>query len=155
MAGLIQFLLGFVIGIALLAGGAAGAVYLFVNRLAESPPKPVFPEESEAKEVLPEENAPVSDEPEAPATPPDPVAPPEPIEELPSGAYRARVTWGQGLSMRAEPNTEAERVGGIGYNSEIIILNNSEDQNWQYVRVPDSRQEGWIKAGNVERIDGQ
>ncbi|MGF1479442.1 MAG: SH3 domain-containing protein [Cyanophyceae cyanobacterium] len=154
-ASLIQFLLGFVFGVVLLAGGAAGTVYLFVNRLAEAPPKPVFPEETAAEENEPPPETAVAStsiEPEALGE----SAPPEPTEEeLPSGAYRARVTWGQGLSLRAEPNPEAERVGGIGYNSEITILNNSEDQNWQYVRIPSSGQEGWIKAGNVERIDAQ
>jgi hypothetical protein len=71
--------------------------------------------------------------------------------ELPSGAYKAKVTWSSGLSLRSEPNVSSDRVGGVDYNSELIILSTSSDGQWQKVRVANGTQEGWIKAGNVKK----
>lgn len=77
---------------------------------------------------------------------------PPPLEP---GTYKARVTWQQGLSLRAEPNQNAERTGGLDYNQQIIVLEESADRNWQKVRLADGEQEGWVKAGNIERIQAQ
>ncbi|PHK16786.1 peptide-binding protein, partial [Nostoc linckia z13] len=74
---------------------------------------------------------------------------------LPSGAYRGRVTWAEGLSLRAQPNQDGERIGGVGFNQKIIVLEESEDKAWQKIRLEDSGQEGWVKAGNTEKTDGQ
>jgi hypothetical protein len=74
-------------------------------------------------------------------------------EDLPAGAYQAKVTWSTGLSLRSEPSTDAERIGGVDYNAELIILSTSNDNQWQKVRVPSSGQEGWVKSGNVEKIN--
>ncbi|MGL5806623.1 MAG: SH3 domain-containing protein, partial [Xenococcaceae cyanobacterium] len=77
--------------------------------------------------------------------------PPE-EEPLPSGAYRAVVTWSQGLSMRSQPNSEADRVGSVVVNQKIIVLQESEDKKWQKIRVPKSDSEGWVKAGNIKKV---
>jgi len=63
-----------------------------------------------------------------------------------------RVTYPEGLILRDAPNAEAAQIGGIGYNQEVIVLEETEDQEWQRVRLPSS-EEGWIRAGNVERIE--
>ena len=73
-------------------------------------------------------------------------------EPLEPGTYKARVTWEQGLSLRAEPGASGERIGGLDYNQQIIVLEESSDKNWQRVRIADSDREGWIKAGNIEKI---
>ena len=161
---LIQFLLGFLIGVTLLVAGAAGAAYLMFVRTAIAPPKPDFSEAQAVKQspaeasttTNTEEQAAPTPNPEEAATAPDPEeAPTDTSEpELPPGAYRARVSWPQGLSLRAEPTLESERVGGIGYNWEVLILEESSDKQWQKVQVPSSGQEGWVKAGNVE-ADGE
>jgi hypothetical protein len=72
-------------------------------------------------------------------------------QTLPQGAYKGRVTWSSGLSLRADPNSSANRVGGVDYNSELIILETSQDGQWQKVRVANGSQEGWIKAGNIKK----
>jgi hypothetical protein len=73
---------------------------------------------------------------------------PSPLEP---GAYKARVIWQQGLSLRAEPSYDAERIGGLDYNQQIVVLEESADKSWQKVRLADGEQEGWIKSGNTER----
>lgn len=158
---ILQFVLGFILGIALLSGVAVGAAYFYLSSISEYPPKPTFPEEesSPTAETEPEPTSPpveteteetVTAETETEA---EPESEPKLPEELPPGAYRARVTWSEGLSLRAEPSTNAERIGGLDFNDEIIILGESEDKQWQRVRVEQSDREGWVKAGNVERVN--
>jgi cytoskeletal protein RodZ len=157
---ILQFVLGFILGIALLSGVAVSAAYFYLSSISEYPPKPSFPEEETSPEVETEPTSP-SVETEAEETTqeveetpePEPQSEPEPPEELPSGAYKARVTWPEGLSLRAEPSANAERIGGIDFNDEIVILEESGDQQWQRVRVGESDREGWVKAGNVERVN--
>ncbi len=76
---------------------------------------------------------------------------PEPELQLPANSYYAVVTWPEGLSLRAEPSVDAERVGGIEYNSKIAILEDSNDGKWQRVMLPWNQQEGWVKGGNTKR----
>ncbi len=164
---ILQFVLGFILGIALLSGVAVGAAYFYLSSISEYPPKPTFPEEesSPTAEKEPEPASPPLEteteqaataeterEPEE-ATRAEPQSEPEPPEKLPPGAYKARVTWSEGLSLRAEPSTNAERIGGVDFNDEILILEESEDKQWQRVRVGESDREGWVKAGNIERVN--
>lgn len=150
-----QFILGFLIGVVLLAAGVAGATYVFLSSMAFRPPKPVFSEEAEqqkAENRTAKTNQPSAQPTEASQAEPEPEPEPEPEEELPSGAYRATVTWSEGLSIRAEPELDAERIGGVEYNREVIVLKESGDRNWQQIRIPDSELEGWVKSGNIEKI---
>ncbi|MEA5534046.1 SH3 domain-containing protein [Crocosphaera sp. XPORK-15E] len=171
LSGVFQFILGFFLGVALLVGGTASLAYVAFYRMSTNPEKPTFaeekpPEKTEAKPVAKTETKPVAKM-ETPAEKPQEVAAKEPEvevveqevkedvkeEKLPTGAYRAKVTWSDGLSLRSEPGQEAERVGGVGYNSELIILKTSADGNWQQVRLAGSQEEGWIKAGNIEKVE--
>jgi hypothetical protein len=148
-----QFIVGFFLGIILFGAGIAGGAYFFLTSVATNPPKHLFAEEksSPEKKATPKpeetkkEDIPKPEEAKKEDTPKP--------EELPAGAYKAKVTWSTGLSLRAQPNTTAERVGGVDYNAEIIILSTSDDQQWQKVRLPNSGEEGWVKSGNVEKIN--
>ncbi|HBB34390.1 MAG TPA: peptide-binding protein [Cyanobacteria bacterium UBA8803] len=159
LSGIAKFLIGFILGIAILAGSGAAVAYYLFTKLAANPPKPIFAEEQ--KRPLPAKTASSPKASKSPAVKPaSPSASPSPTpsesptpEELPTGAYKARVSWPEGLSLRDEPGLEANRVGGVAYNQEIIILKESEDQKWQKVRIVDGDQEGWIKAGNTERLE--
>ena len=166
----VQFILGFVLGISLIAGISGAALFAYYKKMSVLPKRPVYPEptanlESEADtaetfaDIEPIESIATEDElekssvvtnqteeAEAEAEEPEEVEP-----ELPANAYRAVVTWPQGLSLRAEPSVNAGRIGGIDANASIIILENSADGEWQRVRLPWSNQEGWVKAGNTER----
>lgn len=159
MSGFFQFVIGFVLGIIFFSAGIAGGAYLFLTKVAVNPSKPVFSEEKttptpvKSTDNSAQTTKSISAQTKTAETPIKEEKEEAKPEKLPTGAYRAKVTWSTGLSLRAEPDKNAERIGGIGYNSEIIILNTSEDDNWQRVRLPGSGQEGWIKAGNVEKIE--
>ena len=163
----IQFILGFTLGIGLIAGISGAALFAYYQKMSVLPKKPVYPEttaEPELKEeftaIEPIESTTRVDEAEesliteketAPEPEPEPEPAPEPEPELPADAYRAVVTWSEGLSLRAEPSINSDRVGGIAADASIIILGTSADGNWQRVRLPWNNQEGWVKAGNTER----
>ncbi len=164
---ILKFLFGFALAIAILAGGGVVAALYFINRNAVTPNKPMFdndrppaitagvkPGESaftttskvKEKKDTKSQNTPSqkdkqSTEEEKPAKP------------LPPGAYNAQVTWPQGLILRSEPNTDAESVGGVGFNKKVIVLQFSRDRAWQKVRIVDTDEEAWVKAGNTKRID--
>ena len=154
-----QFILGFIIGISLIVGVSGGLVFAYYKKMSVLPKKPDFPasvkpsaneaeiesattiEPLESKTTLEEEVA-IVPEPE-----------PEPEPELPPNSYYAAVTWPEGLSLRAEPSIDAERIGGIQFDNKIIILEDSADGRWQRVMLPWNQQEGWVKGGNTKRVD--
>jgi Bacterial SH3 domain len=162
---LLKFILGFTLAIVILAGsGVATALYL-MNRVAVLPSKPIFDNDApDVKAQAPKPEATggkssPSPSPQAsaeakpkPTTSPDKA---ETSEELPPGAYKARVSWSQGLSLRSEPKADSGRAGGVGFNAKIIVLEESPDKTWQKIRLEDSKQEGWVKAGNTKQDDGQ
>lgn len=172
----VQFILGFVLGISSIAGISGAAIFAYYKKMSVSPQKPVYPEStldsanSEPEKftaIEPIESTTMGDEVEEslitetetepsleedkPEPEPAPEPAPEPEAEIPADAYRAVVTWPEGLSLRAEPSVNAGRVGGIAGDASIIILGTSADGNWQRVRLPWSNQEGWVKAGNTKR----
>ncbi len=159
-----KFILGFLLAIAVLIGGGVAVALYFMNRTGIPPAKPVFSNDTplvkgqapKATEtgagkptLTPGTNTKSS--PRSTSTP----TPTESPKALPSGAYRGRVSWAQGLSLRSQPNQEAERIGGVGFNQKIIILEESEDKSWQKIRLEGSEQEGWVKAGNTEKVEKQ
>lgn len=158
----VQFILGFALGISLIAGISGTLLFAYYKKMSILPKKPVFSEPTVVQETTPEviesatnieplESDITTAEKEAPAVPEKPQETTKPEEELPANAYRAIVTWPQGLSLRAEPDIKAGRVGGIETKANIIILEDSSDGKWQRVKLPWSGQEGWVKAGNTKR----
>ncbi|WP_036478673.1 SH3 domain-containing protein [Myxosarcina sp. GI1] len=149
-----QLILGFFLGVALITGAIGGVGYLYFKSMSVRPKKPIFYEETaEGQKEIQQQNAAAAksnSKEEAVASEPEPE--PEPEPELPPNAYKAKVTWSEGLSLRAEPSLDAERIGGIGYDAEIIVLEVSADSNWQRVLLPWNEQEGWVKNGNTERV---
>ncbi|MEQ9237534.1 SH3 domain-containing protein [Coleofasciculus sp. E2-BRE-01] len=157
LSGIAKFFIGFILGISILLAGGGAVAYYFFTKLSVNPAKPIFAEEQPTKPVKSPDSAKKpaqsAQKPKpSPSPSPTPSESPEP-EELPPGAYEARVTWPEGLSLRDSPSLNANRIGGVAYNKEIIILKESDDQKWQRVRLSGSEQEGWVKAGNVERVE--
>ena len=174
----VQFILGFILGITLIAGFSATAIFLYYKKMSALPQKPVFSEpplsqelalntiepsatineplktaiEQDKVELLEESTeATLEEKPKKQKTETKEETEVTPEPELPPNAYRAVVTWPEGLSLRAEPSINASRVGGVYFDDKIIILEDSADGKWQRVRVPGSNQEGWVKAGNIKR----
>ncbi|WP_267383460.1 SH3 domain-containing protein [Cyanobacterium sp. uoEpiScrs1] len=158
----LQFILGFFVGILLLVSGTTALAYVVFYRLNTSPPKPIFAEEKQEKAAEPstlesnaQEKAKKSKEKMAARESElfSEIQKKEKKGDLPSGAYRASVIWPSGLSLRSEPDQDAQRIGGIDYKAELIILKTSSDGDWQNVRISRSGQEGWVKAGNIQKIE--
>lgn len=153
-----QFILGFLIGVAFIAGSAVGVAYYYFTKVSSSiPEKPLYPEESTTATVAQTQPAEDENKSQLDTESLSNTEPSEPITEsvteaIPPNAYYANVTWSEGLSLRAEPSMDADRIGGVGYNARILILEDSADQQWQKVRIPGSEQEGWVKAGNIKRV---
>lgn len=157
LSGLLQFMLGFVMGVAILVGGATAVAYMLLSGMNSNPPKPVFTEEK--KEETKEEKAakPQAEVKESPTAAPAPKASPKPSpeetkRETKSEGYQARVTWQSGLSLRSQPTSESTRLGGLDYNTKVSVVGTSSDGQWHRVRLSDGR-EGWIKAGNISRVE--
>ncbi|MDZ8080546.1 MAG: SH3 domain-containing protein [Nostoc sp. DcaGUA01] len=168
LSGLAKYILGFFLAIAVLIGSGVAVALYFMNRTGIPPAKPIFSNDSPSvKAQAPKATEPggkptstptSTKSPSSPTPTPTSTESPQPTPSptpLPSGAYRGRVSWADGLSLRAQPNQDAERIGGVGFNQKIIVLEESEDKAWQKIRLEDSGQEGWVKAGNTEKTNEQ
>ena len=145
LSSIAQFVLGVILGVTILGVSGAAAGYYFFSKMAVIPSRPIFPEErpqSSAETASPEEEA------EEVAAIPEP----SPVN-LPSDAYRVRVNWPDGLSLRDKPSLDANRLEVIPYDAEMIVLETTDDGKWDRVRLPGSDNEGWVKAGNSDRIE--
>lgn len=150
LSGIAKFFIGFLLGIALLVGSSAAAAYYFWTKLSVVPSRPSFSEERPqpspvAKKATAKASTAVTNKQMTPvkASP----------KELPAGAYKARISWSEGLILRDAAGAEAARIGGVAFNQEIFVLQESADQRWQKVRLADGELEGWIKSGNAERVN--
>ncbi|MBE9226949.1 SH3 domain-containing protein [Phormidium sp. LEGE 05292] len=159
-SGIVKFLIGFVIAIGLLAGaGIAGGLY-FITKLTSPPEKPIFANEKNANKVKPvaaKVQPPAASTPKATEVSAN-TNTPTPISEtkekpLEPGTYKGRVIWSSGLSLRDNPSSDSERIGGVAYNEEVVVLSESDDKRWVRVRSEDGSNEGWVKARNIKRVE--
>ncbi|ALF53598.1 peptide-binding protein [Nostoc piscinale CENA21] len=155
LSGLLKLILGFILAIAVLLGTGMTVALYFINQTAIPPNKPIFANDNPSLKNR-ATNEPKNDSvitPESEATPTPSATPTKSPEKLPPGAYQGRVTWSDGLSLRAEPNQSAEKVGGVTFNQKIIVLEENPDKTWVKIRTEGSDQEGWVKIGNIERTN--
>lgn len=151
------------LGVCLLAGGTAALGFVFFSQMVAPPPKPLFDAEKQEKDKNPKKEpvakvSPVKTETKVASEPAKEESKPEPSpqeqeEKLPQGAYKATVTWPEGLSIRDQAGADASRIGGVMYNDKIIVLETTPDGQWQKIRIVGGTQEGWIKAGNIQKIE--
>ncbi|MGD1711889.1 SH3 domain-containing protein [Dapis sp. BLCC M172] len=143
--GFFKFLVGFILAILLLAGASAAAVLYFAAKLTRMPEKPIFQNEKPVVQKV--------------STSPQPTVATSSTKsanenELAPGTYRAIVVEPIGLILRDTPSRNSNRIGGISYREEVIVLEESSDKRWQKVRVDDgSDRIGWVSGGNTERLD--
>lgn len=147
---LLKFLLGFLLALVLLGlGGYAAAQYLMLKFNATLPERPIFSEEQPKESPKPKSTAA-----SAPAASPSPAAAASPSPKpLEPGAYTARVTWSEGLVLRGAPGVDGEPIGGVDYNEQVVVIEDSADKQWQRIRLEGSNREGWVKAGNLSRAN--
>lgn len=144
---IIQLLIGITLGLALMVGGSLAAGYYLFTKLSVVPERPSFSEEKPKTPVL--TPSPTASNPAPNPPSPSPV-PPSPAVE--AGLYRGVINWSEGLILRDSPGNNSNRIGGVGYNQQVIVLEESEDKNWQRVRVVATGGVGWVKAGNMDRV---
>jgi len=153
LSGLFKFILGFFLGILFLAFCGVGAAYYFWTRLSITPAKPIFAEEQPKKLPTAKKASVTQASKPKLSSKPRPTPSKSPVKALPPGAYKARVTWPEGLSLRDAPTLESNRIGGVAANQEVFVLKQSDDGKWQQVRLVEDNQEGWIKTGNTEKAN--
>lgn len=155
-SGVAKFFTGFVLAIAVLFFAGVSTTRYLIARFTTPPPRPTFPNDPPAQVESPPSTAepsPVAAQPSStPSTPPS-TPTPSATPSLKPGAYEARVTQPIGLILRQSPNRDAEQVGGIEYNEQVIVLSESSDGEWLQVRLSSSGVEGWVKSGNTERLN--
>ncbi len=151
LAGVFRVILGVVLAIALLFLAGAGMTRYLLARLATPPPRPTFTNDPSpsvaASPAANPEASPAASPQASPAAEASPSPSPSP---LPQG-YPARVTQPIGLIIRQEPSVNAVRLGGVEFNREVTVLEDTPDGAWQKVRL--GNLEGWVKGGNTERIN--
>ncbi|MFM9267968.1 SH3 domain-containing protein [Tychonema sp. BBK16] len=144
-----KFLVGFLLAIVLMTGASVAAALYFAAKLTTIPERPTFPNDKTAvriagaKPTPTAKASPVSDS--SSDTPsPKPLAP---------GTYRALITQPIGLILRDSANRDANRIGGVGYQEKVVVLEDSPDKEWQRIQVEDGSRDGWVKGGNTEKVE--
>ncbi|WP_427163039.1 SH3 domain-containing protein [Aliinostoc sp. HNIBRCY26] len=157
ISGLLKFILGFLLAIAVLVGSGVAVALYFMNRTSIPPARPIYANDS------PTVATPTPKKTNAKTTPtsaisPTPTPSPTPTstetpEALPPGAYKGRITWEEGVSLRVAAQQDAERVGSVAFNEQVIVLEANQDKSWVKIRTEGSKQEGWLKIGNIEKVE--
>jgi Bacterial SH3 domain len=153
----LQLIIGISIGLAGLIGVVGGAgYYLYITQMTRTP-KPVFAEERDGGKSLAASKSkpkvtkaaklvqsPAASDSQNPNAP----------EQLPPEAYDAKVLWKDGLSLKKEPNSGAEKLGGVAFNAKVAIIETSDDKQWVLVQSQTDNLKGWVKAGNIDKAAG-
>jgi uncharacterized protein YgiM (DUF1202 family) len=149
-AGLIRVLTGFSLAIAVLVGGGYVAAQYLITQFTAPPPKPTFPNDKPAAKPKPA----AKEEPPAAPKPPSPQASlsPAPASAILAG-YQAKVKQPDGLNLRDKPSREGSRVGGLNFNDQVMVIEETPDKEWQKIRSDAGDREGWIKSGYTERLN--
>jgi Bacterial SH3 domain len=154
----LQLIIGISIGLAGLIGVVGGAgYYFFMTQMGTRPPKPVFAEERDGGKSLAAskpkpKTAKAAKLVQSPAAS-DPQNP-NAAEQLPPEAYDAKVLWKDGLSLKKEPNSGAEKLGGVAFNAKVAIIETSDDKQWVLIQSQTDNLKGWVKAGNIDKAAG-
>jgi hypothetical protein len=162
MSGCLRVVVGIFVAVALLGAGGYVIANYYIQKYGTPPKKPVFAEEYSTPFAAMQTRAPNPPKPSitpkagasiAPAAPKTPTASPTPTPSEPPKGDLAKVVWPQGLLLRDQPGYESGQSGGVDFNTQVYILETSPDQVWQKVQVRGKSLQGWVKAGNLEKID--
>lgn len=142
-------MLGILLAAGILFGAGVALTRYLLERLATPPPRPVFANDPSPAPASPGAATASPATPSPEAAPPSPEASPSPS---PTDGYAARVTQPIGLILRDQPSREAGRIGGIEFNQQLTVLEDSPDGAWQRVRLANGA-EGWVRSGNTQRLN--
>jgi Bacterial SH3 domain len=149
----LQLILGMLTGLVGIVGILGGAgYYFFVTQMSTRPPKPVFAEERDGGKSLAAKPKPKPKTAVAkPTTSPKDLQNPDAPEKLPPEAYDAKVVWKDGLSLKKDPDSGAEKVGSVAFNGKVAIVKTSDDKQWVLIQSQADNAQGWVKAGNIDK----
>ena len=150
----LQLIFGMLIGLVGIIGVLGGAgYYFFVTQMSTRPPKPIFAEERAGRKSIATKPKPKTTQAPKPAPSPavkDPQNPDAP-GKLPPEAYDAKVVWKDGLSLKKEPDSGAQKVGSVAFNGKVAIVKTSDDKQWVLIQSQIDNAQGWVKAGNIDK----
>ncbi len=65
--------------------------------------------------------------------------------------YLGKVNANIGLVFRAEPSQSSKNIGGADYNTKVAVMKETPDRQWIYVRNEATKEEGWVRFGNITK----
>lgn len=139
----------------LVVGGYFAANYL-ITQFTKLPDRPTFPNDdpnylkNQAKAIAKPKPSNPSSSDKNKATSSNPESKLD--KPLPPGAFEGKVIQPIGLVLRQSASLDGAPAGGIGFNEKVVVLESSPDGNWQKVRLMNSDREGWVKGGNIEKV---
>jgi hypothetical protein len=153
-SGLFKILSGFLVAIGLLVGAGYMGIQYLITQFTAPPPRPSFPNDKPSPRPSAKNSSTPSVKPTVGQTPsPSPSASAQAASAQAALNYRAKITLEKGLNVRENPNLDSNRVGGVDYNDEVIVLEETVDKEWQRIRSEATGIEGWIKSGYIQPID--
>lgn len=156
MRWLAKTFVGIFVAIGILAVGGYFAANYLITQFTKLPERPTFPNDDpnyrksqvKASAKPNPSNSPASDKNKS-----EPSNPESKSEKpLPPGAFEGKVIQPIGLVLRQSASLDGAPVGGISFNEKVVVLESSPDGNWQKVRLLNSDREGWVKGGNIDKV---
>ena len=152
--GLFKFVCGVAIALFVISLAGVATARYFLTQLSSLPERPVYENDLPvaAQQQAGDANSDTTSSQEAAVEQPAAVqaSASEPAAVEARVLYKAVVTYGTGLLVRAGAGADYETIDGIDYNETIEVL--EESGRWFKVRTG-SGVEGWIKGqGNTQRL---
>jgi len=118
--------------------------YYIILPYRKSPQRPVFANDLKA---VPAPKSPIAAIKVQPM--PQPTVKAKPKEN--DAKYQGKVNASIGLVFRADPTQSARNVGGADFNTKVAVIKETPDREWLYVRNENTKEEGWVRAGNINK----
>lgn len=128
--------------VGLIAAIVATGWYYVVSPYQKHPKKPSF---SNDFKPAPPPQSPIAAIKVQPMPQPTVKAKPKPTD----AKYQGKVNASIGLVFRAEPSQSSKNIGGADFNTKVAVLKEAPD--WVYVRNENTKEEGWVRVGNITR----
>ena len=151
--GLFKFVCGVAIALFVISLAGVATARYFLTQLSSLPERPVYENDlpaadQQASDANSDAASSQAAAPEQPAA--TQVSAPEPAAVEAKVLYKAVVTYGPGLLVRAGAGANYETIDGIDYNETVEVL--EESGRWFKIRTG-SGVEGWIKGqGNTQQL---
>ena len=131
-----QLAMGLILGLLVVLGALSGVSYLYFSKLSSTPPKPDYPEISDAKKNEAKSLASVSSE----------------SVGKPDSSYVALVAFPD-LILRKEPEQKSDSILTLKLDETVRVLGLSPNEQWEEVILETTGDRGWVARGNTKRVN--